>query len=357
MKMLADVSAGRDNHFNLIRMIAATAVLVSHAWLIALGKGTVEPLQKETGHSLGTLAVFVFFAVSGFFITASFDRARSLKDFVLARALRLLPALAVSTWLIALVMGPFVTTLPVVTYLTHPKTWEFVLRDSLPISLLFNLPGVFENNPYPSPVSSIWTLPNEIACYVAVFLAGVAGLIRKRFFFNLLLLLYLALWLWVEWGDVTLNSRAEALRVLSLPFVIGIGFYLWQSYIPITGPLAASITITLLLLVTLMRFTPAYELILAFAIAYTTFWLAYLPGSALRHYNRMGDYSYGTYLYAFPLQGLMVWLVGPMTPMLNILLALPLTIVFAIASWHIIEQPTLRLRKRFESIGSAAQIT
>ncbi len=346
MKMLAEVSDGRDNHFNLIRMIAATAVLVSHAWLIVIGKGTIEPLQAETGHSLGTLAVFVFFAVSGFFITASFARAYNLKDFLLARALRLLPALAVSTWLVALVMGPVVTSLPILTYLTHPKTWEFVLRDSLPISLLFDLPGVFDDLPYPHPVSSIWTLPNEVACYLAVFILGIAGLLRRKLALNLILLGYLSLWLWIEWGDISLHSRLEALRVLSLPFAIGVGFFLWQPHIPITGPLAACLALALFLATVFSRSTPVYEPMLALAIAYITFWVAYLPGDFIRQYNHVGDFSYGIYLYAFPLQGLAVWIFGSMTPAMNILFALPLTLILAIASWYIIEQPALKLRKK-----------
>jgi peptidoglycan/LPS O-acetylase OafA/YrhL len=39
-------AVGRDNNFNLLRMVAATAVLVSHAWPIVLGKGTPEPLER-----------------------------------------------------------------------------------------------------------------------------------------------------------------------------------------------------------------------------------------------------------------------------------------------------------------------
>ena len=67
MVILGDVARNRDNNLNLIRMIAALAVLVSHAYPIALGPDAVQPLQRLTGNTLGGLAVAVFFVISGFF--------------------------------------------------------------------------------------------------------------------------------------------------------------------------------------------------------------------------------------------------------------------------------------------------
>lgn len=73
-------------------------------------------------------------------------------------------------------------------------------------------------------------------------------------------------------------------------------------------------------------------------------WVGHLNAPLLDGYRRLGDYSYGTYLYAFPLQGLAVWLWGPLTPHLNVALAIPPTLLCAILSWHLIERPTLHLR-------------
>ena len=63
---LGDKATGRDNNLNLIRAVAASAVLVSHAYPIALGPDALQPLKALTGHSLGSLSVYVFFAISGF---------------------------------------------------------------------------------------------------------------------------------------------------------------------------------------------------------------------------------------------------------------------------------------------------
>ncbi|MBU2360305.1 MAG: hypothetical protein KKB02_15485, partial [Alphaproteobacteria bacterium] len=91
----------------------------------------------------------------------------------------------------------------------------------------------------------------------------------------------------------------------------------------------------------LLRNTFAYPAAIALAIGYATFWLAYVPGGVIRAYNHLGDYSYGIYIYAFPLQGAAVWAFGPQTPFENILYALPPTLLLSILSWHLIESPAM----------------
>ena len=73
---LGELCNGRDNNFNLIRMVAASAVLVSHTFPITLGSGAPEPFEALLDRSLGSLAVMIFFAISGFLIARSFDRSR-----------------------------------------------------------------------------------------------------------------------------------------------------------------------------------------------------------------------------------------------------------------------------------------
>ena len=102
----------------------------------------------------------------------------------------------------------------------------------------------------------------------------------------------------------------------------------------------------------LLAGTPAARPVRVLALAYSLFWLAYVPRGRILAYNRLGDYSYGMYIYAFPLQGLMVWLWGPMTPGLNIALALPATLVCSVASWHLVEAPALSLLRRRATVPS-----
>lgn len=339
--VLAHVAQGRDNNFNLIRFIAATAVLVSHAWPIALGPGAVEPLKALTGHTLGTNAVYLFFAVSGFFITSSYMRSGSARVFVTARVLRLFPGLAVSLLLVALVMGPMVTQLPIMTYLSTPDTATFLLRNITLFQPQYTLPGVFESNPYPTVEGSIWTLIHEVLCYGLVFIAGILGLLMRRGLMTVALLAYALAWVGPSLMGIELHPRIALTHGLSLPFVIGVAFRIWQDHIR----LSLWVAIGLVAAAALSRDTALAFPLLALALTYVTFWCAYVPGGAIRAFNRLGDYSYGMYIYAFPLQGLVIWLWGSMGPGLNIALSLPLTLLCAVLSWHLIERPALGLAR------------
>jgi peptidoglycan/LPS O-acetylase OafA/YrhL len=342
MTYLSDLSQGRDNNLNVIRALAALAVLVSHAYPIALGTGAEQPLEALIGHTLGTMAVYAFFVISGFLIAMSYLRSRTKAKFIQARVLRLVPGLVVSLLVVGFVMGPFVTTLPTMTYLTHPETWTAVLRNATLIKLQFTLPGVFETQPYPTVQGSIWTLIYEVLCYVGVFLLGILGLLQKRVIGTAVLCVYIALWVVKEAIGITIHPRIDTLYELSVPFMLGTLIYLWQHKIP----MSLLGVIAIIAACWLLRSTPLYDITLHIALAYTIFWLAYVPGGIIRAYNHLGDYSYGIYIYAFPAQGLAVWLYGPQSPLMNMAIALPLTVIPSILSWHYVEKPALDLRHR-----------
>ena len=347
MIWLGDAAQGRDNNFNLIRMVAASAVLVSHAWPLVYGPGAIEPLEAQTGHSLGSFAVYVFFALSGFFISASFARSGSVPAFLAARCLRLFPGLAVSLILVALVMGPLVTSLVVKDYLTARETWTFLFRNMTLWHAQYTLPGVFEANPYPAVEGSIWTLIQEVLCYGLVFLAGILGLLRHRGYMSAALIAYGLLWLSPVVFPLPIHPKLVQLHDLSLPFVLGMSFWLWRDRIPLS-PVGVAV---LAAAAYASKGTPADFPALMLALIYTTFWLGYVPRGRVRHYNRLGDYSYGIYVYAFPLQGLVVWLFGPMTPAAHIAIAFPLTLIFAGLSWHRVEAPALALQWKAAATG------
>lgn len=345
MVFLGDVAHGRDNNFNLIRAIAATAVLVSHAFPIALGPGTPEPLKELTGHTLGGLAVYAFFAISGFLITASFHRSSTWLSFLTARFLRLVPALVISLLFVAFILGPLVTSLSVGAYLTNIETYTFLIRNATLVFLQFELPGVFEANPYTSVEGSIWTLFHEVVCYMIVFFAGILGVFRSRLLVALAIAAYLALWFWIEVKGAPV-ARLGSFQDLSLAFVIGACFYVWREKLPLSW--IAGVVLVGLAAVT--RGLPVYDLMLNLALAYWVFLLAYLPGGVLRAYNRLGDYSYGIYIYAFPLQGWAVWMFGDQSPYMNMIIAFVPTVILSVLSWHMFEKPALAAKPKLVSM-------
>lgn len=335
---LNERTSGRDNNLNLIRAIAATAVLVSHAFPITLGPGATEPFSVSTGHSLGGLAVYAFFAISGFLISMSFMRSSSWLSFLAARFLRLVPGLVVSLLLVAFVLGPIVTSLSPGAYFTHIETYTFVIRNTLLAPLQFTLPGVFETQPYTAVEGSIWTLFYEVICYMGVFALGIVGILGKRLWMALIFAAYLAVWLLIEAKGG--HPRLMALQDLSLPFVIGMAFYLWQDRLP----LSFIGVVVLSGLAWALRDLLIYDLALVLALSYAVFWLGYVPGGLMRAYNRLGDYSYGIYIYAFPLQGAAVWALGPQSPLTNMIVAFVPTLILSVLSWHLIEGPALNAK-------------
>lgn len=335
MKVIADAANGRDNNFNLLRMVAATAVMFSHSWPIVLGTGVVEPLQSETGYSLGIISVFVFFAVSGFFITKSFDRRRSLIDFLTARFVRLYPALIVVLTLTVLILGLLFSSLPPHDFFIRPHSWTYIPAN---LSLRFgqhDLPGVFANNPYGSGINgSLWTLFYEVACYGMVVLVGLTGILRAGRFASFVIIFVLAQ-LYLHWGQS--HEIQNNFARLSLPFVVGMACYVWQSRIP----LSAFVLLGLTALTVLTGRSWVYYMIFPITVAYAALWIGLSNVPVARKYNALGDYSYGIYIYAFPVQQATIFVLGAMSPWLLAAMAFPITLTFAVLSWTFIENPTL----------------
>jgi peptidoglycan/LPS O-acetylase OafA/YrhL len=336
-RMLGAHVAGRDNNFNLIRMVAATGVLVSHAFPISLGPGAVQPLDPILGLTLGTVSVYVFFAVSGFLIARSFERSGSLGRFWKARVLRIFPGLAV-VLAVTLVAGAFASTAPLAEYARAAVT--YFLRNLTLFALQYDLPGVFAVNPYgPAINGSLWTLSYEVLCYAGVMGLGLAGLLQSGKRAGLAFLAFLAFYAAARLAAP--HPRLVLLAELALPFMLGTLLHAWRDRVPLSFLPGAGLAALALLL----HGTPLFREAFVVALTYWVFLLAYLPRGAVRTYNRLGDFSYGTYIYAFPVQQIVAAL-GIADPFLNIALALPLTLVCAILSWTLVEKPALALAHR-----------
>lgn len=348
---LAQLAKGRDNNFNFIRFIAASLVLVSHSYPLAMGKGFPEPLSNSLGTSWGSIAVDVFFIASGFFIAASFSYKSSLKSFVMARVLRICPALIIVTLLTVFILGPIFTNLPIFEYLSITQTHQYLIKNTTLISgVEYNLPGVFEDNPYKQAVNgSLWTLPYEIKMYfllvIFIYLFNSMNSLFKHHQACRVLLPSLTL---IAIVTQILNHfynfyEGQSLKLFTMFFMGSSLFYLKDKVsinskfgIPFLIALAVSCLDKDIFFVT-------YSLLLP----YIVFYLAYIPTGVIRSFNNLGDYSYGIYIYAFPIQQM----VAALRPNCGIAEMISIsffgTIVMAYLSWHLIEKRSLSLKKHF----------
>lgn len=335
---LGSLATGRNNNLNLIRMVAAAAVIIAHAYPIAHGPSSVQPLEAETGVTIGVMGLYAFFAISGFLIADSFQRSRTAWHFVAARILRLYPALVVVLLLTVAVLGPLTTTLTASEYFTSAGTTSYVPRN---LSLAFpqyELPGVFTTNPNPGIINgSLWTLIFEVACYAGLAVVGFFGVLTSRRPLVVALALYGTFWLTVTIFHDSVPGTMARLADLSLPFVVGATMYALKDRVRLSWLVLA---VLLLLVITTDESTPG-RLAVAAMVSYGVFVLGYRVRGPILNYNRIGDYSYGTYIYGYPVQQTLVWLIPGMTALANWTLSLVVAVSFAAVSWHVLEKTAL----------------
>lgn len=336
---LADgLEGGRDN-FLLLRLLAASLVIYGHAPAITGGKGWPDVfLWMGWGSYSGDLAVNVFFVVSGFMIAGSWLRRRQLADFLWARLLRIYPAYIACLLGTALVLGAACTSLSLHDYYGSHEVVRYVSKNvQLGKGLIWELPGVFTGNPRLSFVNgSIWTLPAEVRMYLWVALAGVLGILSRRWCCNLLLAALFVCGLLAP-AHVPLVPLASFLRLAGY-FALGVLCCVNRERIPAGWWYVAALAA----LTWLLHATPVYPFV--FALALTAFAFAFAYASPWLGCLRFGDYSYGLYLWGFPMQQVVAHLAPRLTPAGNGLVAWPLAMLLAVLSWHLVERPALRLK-------------
>ena len=236
--------------------------------------------------------------LSGFLVTQSWLARPALAPFATARVLRIYPALVAATVFTILVAGAS-SALPWSEYLRSPTTWRYFVRTASGIDVVDQLPGVFPDNPFPHAANgSLWTLPVELRLYVALGVAGVVGLLaRPRAWLVAGLVLVAAALAWPD--AVPLDPNTRGTRLAALLFLLGSLACVWQRHVPLSLPAAAlALVLPLVDAHGLARDGPLFALLLAYVVLV----VAYHPALRIGGLAGAPDYSYGLYVYAFPIQ-------------------------------------------------------
>jgi peptidoglycan/LPS O-acetylase OafA/YrhL len=341
-----DERLGRDNSLNFIRLILAVLVIVSHAYPIG-GFGP-DPVLGDLG--LGSVAVGGFFAISGYLITKSRFRT-NLGKFALRRALRIFPGywacVAFTAFIAASLAGQ------------ARGGWTF--SDGLTFFAL-NAPMIRAGGtdigttlvglPYAEAWNgSLWTLRYEVLCYVMIGLALALACVRRR----------RTLFLFVFAGvtSVSLGVHARGIdgviadaALLAPFFLAGACLYMYSDVIPCSNRLAL---LGMVLFIAAVASGNGRSLA-ALPLAYVMMWLGIVLPNSLGKLAADNDFSYGTYLYAFPVQQLLV-VAGAhhFGAGVYIVLCIAATAPLAVLSWFIVEKPAQRLAMpRLGTHGAAA---
>jgi peptidoglycan/LPS O-acetylase OafA/YrhL len=355
LPFFGEIMAPHANSFGVLRLALASLVLISHSYYFAFGTPEAEPFTAWTGHSLGEHAVQGFFILSGILVAQSFERSRSLLDFVAARGLRIFPALIVCVVSTALLLGPLVSTFSAWGYFTSPELPAYIYKTLSLSTGSAPLPGVFENLPLAGNVNiSLWTLKYEVLCYVGLAAAGMAGLFNPRWRTGvaIALFVFLVAIFAAEPKHQSTYGFSDNIRYFSLYFGTGVLAFLLRDRIAIYGmillPLAALLVLTLE--------TRFGEFATAMFLGYAILWLASKTFGPLRWFCNRVDLSFGVYIFAGPIQQAIIEAAPSLTPLAVTGLAAVIVFPLALLSWVFVEHPALQLRSRLKRSAPTDQM-
>jgi peptidoglycan/LPS O-acetylase OafA/YrhL len=335
------------NNFNILRFIAASTVLYQHSY----------PLYGSSSGSYfaGIVnAVAVFFVISGFLITKSWQNRLDIPRYLKSRFFRIVPGLFVCLLFTILVIGPICTSFSLKEYFSERETYRYFLRN-ITFNARFFLPGVFDDNPYQRAVNgSLWTLPIEVFCYLGVVGFGLLNIFRKKHILPIITVLIIACYFcilrnpdpsFLHYVPKFLKARYSLLYVGH--FLVGANFFLY--YKEIKPQLKQSYALLALGLYLYPNSNEYLKIITQFiAFPYLVIYLAFCINfkfSFLRNFGNKYDLSYGMYIYAFVVQQtIMHFFASKITLPMFFISAYFITSILAFLSFVIVEKPFLRLK-------------
>jgi len=360
-RVLGDSLKDRDNSLNFLRVLFASLVLLSHAAGLAGFNNWVGLINQS---SIAQIALYGFFIISGYLIAGSVLR-NSTFDYLIRRCLRIFPGLITCLLLTAFLFGvlawrhlPNRDTSYSSYFSGHDNPFTYVVKNSLLANpywtqhMISGTPDSILQNWN----ESIWTLFYEFICYIVILGLAIVGFLKHRF-----LLVGITTLLWAVVVTITLtpslsahfnfleNLTAEQLLRFLLIFLTASVFYIFRNEIPDSGWLALGSAVIFTVGLSLpnggrvpsLQFTPS-DIFVPFLI-YPILWCGiHLP---LQKIGSKNDYSYGIYIYGWPISELVVaWNLERFGIAPYWLLCFVVAAPFAIASWWLIEKPALGFR-------------
>jgi len=338
--------------FNLVRVVAALAVVFSHSFAVYTGTEDQEPFQQATGEILGIYAVLVFFLLSGILITDSALNTPSPWHFAIKRARRILPAFVASNLLVVLAICPFFAKDGAQDFLTDPQTWKTLLRvlTFQDAALRFNsvefahetgagYPGLWN-----LANGVLWTIRIELVCYVLVGVMAALRLLRPIPVLVLFALSYIALMK----SALPATPFFGTLVFLLPSFAVGMYLRINVCGHVAQGYLALSSLVTLVLSMFLMHGWVRLEGVLfPLFFAYPLLWLGQQGRTGTLMGSDWNDPSYGIYIWGWPVQQVLASAIGPgLSPYVFAALCLLVVGFVGYVSWFVIERPFLRRKTR-----------
>ena len=325
--------------------MAAIGVFVSHCFPLAgFSTGGYPSL-------LGYISLNVFFILSGFLVTKSLLCPQNINSYVRARVLRIFPALFLAIIYSTFVLGPLFSNLPASEFLANLNVYEYAFKNFILFlpNIPQQLPGVFLDSKYlPIVNAPLWSLPYEAWCYTLLAFIAVALKARRNasYFYIAAGVLFMVFYFVfvvnysTGTGAFAIIFNKEAYRLSSM-FLLGVLFYGLRHKIVISHQTAIGIVF----IIGLSSFyRPAFVAITYASLGYLLLYFAYAFSGRIRVFNRVGDYSYGIYIFGYPTQQAIEQLIPDLSLFQFFIISFSVTLTLAIASWHLVEKKALKFK-------------
>jgi len=181
--------------------------------------------------------------------------------------------------------------------------------------------------------------------YIVVAVFGVIGYYKK----------YLALGLFLLFATATIllaDASPDALVFygVDLKQIPRTGVYFWAGAAMFHWNIKKyfsfeSFVIALLLFMFQYQWGHIYSVVSLLLTPFATLSFGFSHSSILSMFNKI-DYSYGFYIYAFPVQQSFLYLYPRITMTSFLTIGFTITIVLAALSWHYVEKPMMRLKPK-----------
>ena len=338
----------RNNNFDILRLLCALLVIVSHSYAL-LNLHADEPLQKMTHMMiLSDIGLCGFFTISGYLISNSLLNSKSIVSYLAKRFLRIFPGLLVCLIVVIAVCSLFYDGQT--GYWLQKQTYSFLYNNLGLYTIQYEIPNVFANNPFDTINGSLWTLAYEFTLYVCII--GLFFIRERRVLMIILTIFALVLCLIknVFFADKFSNTLFFGLTVsyfacFAQYFAVGMLLHMrnyWRTdkekWIVISSCVLLSIVGICLSSYQFICLKPIVMLCVSvlFILLGEMYWECVSVGI-----KRIGDMSYGIYIYSFPLQQMLIAMLPNISPLQLTYLTIVVVLPISYLSWRYIEKPTL----------------
>ncbi|MBU6261636.1 MAG: acyltransferase [Bacteroidetes bacterium] len=338
------------NNFDLLRILFAWFVIISHSYVLN-GLGATDPLFEATNQTFlfSFIGVKGFFIISGYLIFKSMMVSKSIPEYLIKRTLRIFPALAV-VLLVTLVAVFFIYPAGITPFFYNKEVYAYFIGNLILFKPHFFITGVFSNLMSPAINGSLWTIEYEFFFYL--FILGFFFVRSNKKLLTILLGLSVAAFLVVRLFFYNWTVQTHFFIPLESMFDLGPYFLmgaLLSCYDLDQLPAKNVIAVFLLSALLVGTYMHVGHTVVYFTLPYLVIYLGKkTSGLAAWVHQKLGDPSYGIYLYAFPLQQFIIYLYKPSTLTLFVISTIG-AFAFGYLSWILIEKKALALKAYFKS--------